>query len=88
MSRKMYRTLAVGALVVGIGKMLGFHARNMARGAAAGEEHWARHWRRHDSPKHPWFSHHGKWAAEKADEGDEATEGDAVAESGPAEVVI
>jgi hypothetical protein len=86
----MYRTLAAGALVLGIGKMLRFHARNMAPGSAARDEHWTRHWRRHDGPKHPWFSHHGKWTdeADAAAGSSAAAENDAAAESGPAEVVI
>lgn len=88
MSRKMYRNLAVGALVVGIGKMLRSHARNMARGSAAREEHWARHWQRHDGHKHPWFAHHRKWMDEKVDEADAVAHSSADTEGGPAEVVI
>jgi len=90
MSRKMYRTLAVGALIAGIGRMFRFRARKVAGGIAVQEGDRAKHWRRHDGHKHPWFSHHRKWA----DEADAPAENDADAErsadpeGGPAEVVI
>jgi hypothetical protein len=68
--------------------MFRFHARRMACGTGAQEGDWAKHWRRPDGSRHPWFAHHGKWAAEKADETEAAMEGEAAAESGPAEVLI
>ena len=79
MSHKLFRTLGLAALVVGIGKLLRVRAWKMAGGPKGG--HWAKHWHRTDGPKHPWFSHCEKWSEENA-----KTEPDA--ETGAAEFVV
>jgi hypothetical protein len=72
----MFRTLALAGVIVGIGKLFHFRARQMGHGPEG--RRLAKHWHRSGGPKHPLFSHWEKWS--------EKTESDA--KVGAAEVVV
>jgi hypothetical protein len=80
MSRKLFRTVGVVALIAGMGKMLRLGAGKTADGARRRRFHMHSH--RAHSHKHPWFAKCKKRSKGEADKAGQD------AETGVAEVVV
>ena len=63
MSHKLFRTLGLAALIVGVGKMFRFHAWKRAGGPEGKPRFKGRHGP--DGHHHPWSAHHKKWHEER-----------------------
>ena len=89
MSRKLFRTLGLAALIVGVGKMFHFHAWKRASGPE-GKPRF-KSWHGPHGHEHPWSAHHKKWHEEQTGSAEESADAGVAGESadvGAAEAAV